>query len=150
MLLNIAMWCAKYNNDVRCLDRTKRPAVLYVTQENDNEETVQRKISYVNGLNDDGSVKGIDELRELFEKEKLINSKWAIIIKYRPKNSITTTDLESMVNEVEADGDYEVKMLIHDYIKRIGPENPTGDMRIDLGEANLITSSIGDGRVKLL
>lgn len=131
---------------MQCVDKTKRPAALYITQENDMEETMGRYFSYCNGFDDEGKVLPTERLLELFKENRLYEGKWAICMKYRPKNSISTADIESIINEVEADEDVEVKILVHDYIKRIKPEFPTGDVRIDLGEVANDFSTLAKSR----
>lgn len=133
MLLNVILWALKYNDGIRVNDQAKRPCALYVTQENDVQQTMERIISYVRGV-EKGKPKSDDEVLSLFRDEKIIGSRWTYAIVYRPKGSISTGDLDTIINEVEASGNVEVKLLVHDYIKRIRPDFPTGDIRIDLGE----------------
>lgn len=123
----------KYNDGIRVNDQAKRPCALYVTQENDVQQTMERIISYVRGI-EKGKPKSDDEVLSLFREEKIVGSRWTYAIVYRPKGSISTGDLDTIINEVEASGNVEVKILVHDYIKRIRPDFPTGDIRIDLGE----------------
>lgn len=137
----------KYNDHVRCLDRNKRPCVIYLTQENDNQETMERIISYANAVNrENGKAEDMDVITEKFEENKIIAGKWAIRIIYRPKNSISTGDIDSIIGEIESEGEEEVKFLVHDYIKRIRPDMPTGDLRIDIGEAINEFSTIAKSR----
>ena len=128
------MWACRYNDDIVCNDRTKSPAVLYLSQENDVEETFDRIFSYIDGVDEKDKIKPEDELYELLSDFKLLNSKWTLIIKYRPKNSINTIDIDNMISEVEIEEDVEVKLCVHDYIKRLRPNVPSGDLRLDLGE----------------
>lgn len=148
LLLNACFWAAKYNDKIVCNDRSKRPCILYITQENDLTETVEREISYVGGVDDNGKAVSEEELTELFITEKLYKGKWVFVKKYRPKRSISTGDLDTIIAEVEAEENVEVKMLVHDYVKRIAPDFPTGDVRIDLGEVNLVASSSSNVTVK--
>lgn len=134
LLLSAAMWACRYNDSIICNDRTKSPAVMYITQENDVEETFDRIFSYIDGVDEKGKIRPDDELFELLQDFKLLGSKWTLIVKYRPKNSINTIDIDNLISEVEAEGELEVKMLVHDYIKRLKPNLPVGDLRIDLGE----------------
>jgi hypothetical protein len=52
--------------------------------------------------------------------------------RYRPSRSINTADIDNMIDDLKLEG-YEVRMVVHDYIKRIMPVEYTGDIRIDLG-----------------
>ena len=128
----------KYNPNIRCFDSTKQPCVVYISQENDNQETMERMISYVNGVGEDGKAEDTDSLLERFRNETIIDGRWILKIIYKPINSITTGDLEGIINEVELELNCEVKMLVHDYIKRIKPSNALGDMRLDIGEAKCL------------
>jgi replicative DNA helicase len=114
----------------------KRPCALYLTQENDNEETLQRVFSYIGAVQKRGNADEDDlSLEEKMIAHKLLDSKWAFVIKYRKKGSINTNDIDSIINEIEAEDDVEVKLLVHDYIKRLKANIPVGDIRLDLGEA---------------
>lgn len=132
-LLNTIFWACKYNDDIVCLDRTKQPAALYITQENDVEETFDRVYSYTNSRNEDGTIVEEDQLVVDLRRNKLLDSRWAMIVKYRPKNTISAMDIDNIISEVEAEGRYEVKFLAHDYIKRLKPDFSMGDIRLDLG-----------------
>lgn len=107
---------------------------MYLSQENDIEETFARVFSYVDGVNEKGKILPEDEIYELLKDYKLVEGKWTILMRYRPKNSINTMDIDNMISEIEAEGELEVKMVVHDYIKRLRPNYPVGDLRIDLGE----------------
>ena len=75
-LLNTIFWACKYNDDIVCLDRTKQPAALYITQENDVEETFDRVYSYTNSRNEDGTIVEEDQLVVDLCKNKLLDSRW--------------------------------------------------------------------------
>lgn len=133
-LLNTVLWAAKYS-DFKCNDQSKKPLILYISQENDLNETVDRIISYSNGVDNNKQVlNDSEEVYKLVTKE-LMNDNCNIRLLYRPKNSITTADVETILNDIEAEGEFEVKLVVHDYLKRIKPEISYNDLRIDLGEA---------------
>lgn len=146
LLLNTALWAMKYNPNIRCFDSTKQPCVVYISQENDNQETMERMISYVDGVGEDGKAEDTDSLLERFRNETIIDGRWILKIIYKPINSITTGDLEGIINEVELELNCEVKMLVHDYIKRIKPSNALGDIRLDIGEATNELSALAKQR----
>lgn len=119
-----------------CNTLHKRPCALYITQENDNEETLQRIFSYIGAVQKNGKADEDDlSLEEKLIAHKLIDSKWSLVIKYRKKGTICCNDIDAIITEVEAEDDVEVKLIVHDYIKRLKANIMTGDMRIDLGEA---------------
>lgn len=134
IILNSALWAAKYNKDIICNDPSKKPMFLYLTQENDSEETLDRIFSYIRCVDDD-KVKHTRTVREEMIKNDFISDSHAFRIIYRRKNEINANDIESIVREIESEGIYEVKFLAHDYLKRLRPISPSGDTRIDLGEA---------------
>lgn len=55
-----------------------------------------------------------------------------IIIKFVPDNSVDTSYLYTLAEDLEDDG-YEMICLVQDYVKRIRSINHTGDIRLDLG-----------------
>lgn len=129
-LLNIAIWVCKYNKKVETKDKTKKPAVLYVTQENSIRETLQRIFVYSTG-------KSIAEYEEkealrIIREEIIGDSPVDLFIKYRPNKTISTQDLNTMCDDLELEG-YEVVTLIQDYTKRIRSANFNPDLRIELG-----------------
>jgi hypothetical protein len=129
-LLNIGIWACKYNKKVETKDPTKKPCVLYVTQENSIRETLQRIFVYSTGKNiaDFEEKEAIRIIRE----EIIGDSPVDLFIKYRPNKSISTSDLNAMCDDLELEG-YEVITLIQDYTKRIRSMNYNPDLRIELG-----------------
>lgn len=134
LMLNAVFWACKYNDNVRLIDQLKRPCALYINIENDNTETTERINSYVGAYDEEGKALSFDEQKVCLEKEKLLNNLWLMGILYRKKGSINTGDLDGIINSFESENNCEIKLLVVDYIKRIDPSNPRGDMRIDLGE----------------
>lgn len=134
MLLNTVFQVMKYNKNFSCYDQAKRPCALYISQENDNHQTSQRMVSYVRGVKPDGKPLPEDEVLDLLRKEGIIDGRWTLELRYIPKGKISTGDLDTIISEIESAGEVEVKILVHDYIKRIMPDMMTGDLRLDLGE----------------
>ena len=135
-MLDLAYQIKKYNRFYRCQDPTKKPVVVYLTQENTVRESVDRLFSMVMG--------NVTNMAE-YSKEDVINilrdegelflsdeSPIDIIIKFMPNNSIDTSYLYTLTEDLEDEG-YEVICLMQDHIKRIRPVFRTGDLRIDLG-----------------
>jgi|JI10StandDraft_1071094.scaffolds.fasta_scaffold59365_3 hypothetical protein len=120
--------------------------VLYITQENDLIETVERIFSYIGATDSDHNVlKDPKVVCELFRKEFSTDT-CEVKLLYKPKNSITAADMETIINDIEAEGEYEVKFLVHDYLKRLLPIVSKGDMRLDLGEAVNDLSSLSKSK----
>jgi hypothetical protein len=143
LLLNVLLWAAKYNKDSRCRDQSRKPLYLYLTQENDTEETMDRLFSYLRAAQDGHISATPEEIYDLFIEEGIKSEHYDVRVHYYPKGTICSNDIENIVRELEDDGVYEVKLIVHDYIKRLKPNIATGDLRIDLGEAanDLSTSS---------
>lgn len=135
LLLNIIFWAAKYNLETSCKDISKKPLFLYISQENDLEETIERSMSYVGATDENQNpYKNFDIVMKKMRNE-FDTTRCDIKLMYRPKGSINTADLDTIINDIEAEGEYEVKLLVHDYLKRIDPAVSKNDLRIDLGEA---------------
>lgn len=131
-LLNICLWACKYNKNFSLKDPKKRPTVFYVTQENSVRETIDRLYFHLTGK----SVKEVNTQTAMDTIRKFLGmNEVNLIIKYRPNKSISTLDLDAMIDEVEADGN-EVILLVQDYTKRIRSSNYTSDIRIELGNVS--------------
>lgn len=129
-LLNVGIWACKYNKKIETKDKTKKPCVLYVTQENSIRETLQRIFVYSTGK----SIKDYNEKEALkIIREEIIGSNDVdLFIKYRPNKTISTSDLDTMCDDLELEG-FEVVTLIQDYTKRIRSSNYNPDIRLELG-----------------
>ena len=111
--------------------------ILNTWQENDLDETIERMFSYCGTYDENGRVRDTEDIFATLKEEKLVSDTgWQIVMLYRPKNTINPSDIENIVHDIESSGEYEVKILVHDYLKRIKPNQPTNDMRIDLGEVD--------------
>ena len=136
--LDIAMQVKKYNPGFICKDPTKIPTVLYLTQENDVDETVERIFSMVSHgkrMRDYSK----EEIKEILLRDGELNltgdNNINIMIMYKPDKSIDTGDLYTIAEDLEDDG-YELIMLIQDHVKRIRSvlKERRQDLRIELGE----------------
>jgi len=135
LLLNLLIGIKKYNK-VKTKDPLKRPAALYISQENTIDETVERIFNM--------EVTG-DDIRNYTPSEvvKLLRTKGEltlnteedidIIIKYYDDKEISTLDLYSIISDIEDTG-REVIVLIHDYIERIRSSKNYQEIRFELAE----------------
>jgi len=135
LLLNLLIFIKKCNR-VKPKDPSKRPAALYISQENTIEETVERIFNM--------EVTG-DDIRNYTPSEvvKLLRTKGEmtlnsdddidIIIKYYDDKEISTLDLYSIVSDIEDTG-REVIVVIHDYIERIRSSKGLQELRFELAE----------------
>jgi len=117
-LLNIAM-DAKHYNKIEAKDPTKEPAVLYITQENSINETIERIWSYYFSENDSMKNYTYEEVQKKII-EKGFNQGTRIFFKYRTSKSISASDIESYIDNYASEG-YEICLVIHDYTKRLRP-----------------------------
>lgn len=135
-LLNLAYQIKKYNANFQTKDPSKRPCIVYLTQENDVKETVSRLYS-IAVENKRFSDMSFDELLYKFKNEGELsltdNSPIDIIIKYMPGRSIDTGYLYTLTEELEDEG-YEVICLMQDHIKKIRSAEHIQDLRLELGE----------------
>ena len=135
IILNTALWGPRFNKGMVCNDPKRKPMFIYLTQENDSEETLDRMFSYMRCIDADGKVKHVESIHEEMVKNDFISDDHAFRIIYRRKYEIDANDIEAIVRDIESEGVYEVKFIAHDYLKRLRPISPSGDTRVDLGEA---------------
>lgn len=135
-LLNLAYQIKKYNANFQTKDPTKKPCIVYLTQENDVKETVSRLYS-IAVENKRFSDMSFDELLYKFKNEGELmvsdDSPIDIIIKYMPGRAIDTGYLYTLTEELEDEG-YEVICLMQDHIKKIRSAEHIQDLRLELGE----------------
>ena len=133
ILLNILYWLKKYNLNYKTNDPEKIPTILYITQENSVQETVER-LWGIGCSNKDirtmSNTKIIDSFKsndfKIDEKSNV-----SLSIMYKGNKTISTDDLYNIYDDYSDEGK-EIICVIHDYTKRIRPSQPTGDLRIDL------------------
>lgn len=129
-LLNMTLWACKYNK-FETKDPNKRPAILFLTQENSVRETVARMFKHCTGdeIINYSQKEALDILRrDIMERHGV-----ELVVKYRPKHSISTNDLDTIMDEMELEGN-ECVLLVQDYTKRIRSSMNYPDLRLELGE----------------
>jgi len=130
-LIQAALDAKHCNTEWVTKDPTKKPCILYVSQENSQDETLNRLWSHYIGedipfiQNDAATV-----MKMLCENG--FNEGVPLEIKYRPNKSISTADVDGMIDDMALDG-YEVVMLLHDYLKRINSSEKHAEMYLELG-----------------
>ena len=133
-LLNIAYQMKKYNKNFKSKDPTKIPCIVYLTQENTIEETVDRLFKMSTGIDIRNCT--TDEAMRLLATEGELyltdDSPIDIIIKYQPNRSIDTGYLYTLTEDLEDEG-YEVICMIQDHVKRIRSVTNEQDVRLELG-----------------
>ena len=134
LLLNLAYQFKLANTQYQCKDPTKRPCIVYLTQENDVKETISRLFSIVSGKRIDEftfeeAIKQMQENGELYLSDE---NPIDIIVKFVPNRSVDTNYLYTLTEDLEDDG-YEVICLLQDHIKRIRSIERIVDQRLELG-----------------
>lgn len=134
-LLNFAYQMKKYNKSYICKDPTKRPAIVYLTMENDVKETVSRLVSIITSeritnMTYDDLMYKLKTEGELFLTDE---SPIDLIIKFIPNRSIDTSYLYTLAEDLEDEG-VEMICLLQDHIKRIRSTEYIQDIRLELGE----------------
>ena len=122
ILLKSALDIRKYNQ-VSTKDPNKRPAVLFLTLENDIPETIERMYNMSVDSDDIRNYTPKQIIKKFREKGhfKLTDSdNIDIIIKEYKNRELDTNDLYTIIQDLSDDG-VEVICLILDYLKRIRP-----------------------------
>lgn len=135
IILNMIYQLKKYNKDYKTKDPTKRPCVVLLTMENTVTESVERLFGMATNRNTmtDLSPKGaIDMLREEGELYLTDESPIDLIIKFKPSNSVDTSYLYSLTEDLEDQG-MEVIAMFQDYIGRIRSTERLQDTRLEYG-----------------
>ena len=133
ILLKSALDIRKYNAGIKTKDPDKRPAVLFLTLENDIPETVERLYNMAIDS---------DDLRNYTPKQiikKIRNNGFKltdndnidIIIKEYKNRELDTNDLYTIIQDLSDDG-VEVITLIVDYLKRVRPAEKAASEKEEL------------------
>lgn len=126
------------NMKYKTKDPTKRPTILYITQENSVDETIDRLFSLSCGEDTTDRMRNYttkEALELLRTKGKLtltVDNNIDIVLMYKAPGSINTADIYNIIEEMSDDG-AEVICLIHDYIKKLRSVRPNKELRIELG-----------------
>lgn len=134
--LNLVKQIKKWNKGYQPKDPTKIPTVLYLTQENGIEETVERLFAMItSGKRMIEFTK--EEVQHILEEEGELTiteeNNINIRIMWKPDRSIDTTDLYTIVEDMEDEGE-ECIILLQDHIKRIRSYEYCPDQRLELGK----------------
>jgi len=136
-LLNAILWFQKWNQDIKCLDSSKKPAGLYITLENDINETVERIIDIKIPFDEEDKPLDISEYdsedltKHLNEEEKFNDDKIQLFFKYRPTRSINADNIVTMIEELSELG-FEVRFLVVDYVLRMESVSKEAEERFRL------------------
>lgn len=136
LLLNMIYQIKKHNIDYKTKDPTKRPCVVLLTMENTVTESVERLFGMATGngnhmtdFSPEGAIKMLREEGELYLNN---GSPIDIIIKFKPSNSVDTSYLYTLTEDLEDEG-MEVIAMFQDYIGRIRSTERLQDTRLEYG-----------------
>lgn len=145
-MLNLAIQIRNENRFYQPKDPTKKPTILFLTQENTTEETIDRLFKIVTNGQSIAKYNSKEEVYNALVNEghMEINDEYNIDIDviYRPDRSINTADLRDMIDELAANGK-EVICIFQDHIKRIRSVENISDTRLELGAVVNEMKSIG-------
>lgn len=134
ILLKSALDIKRYNGGIKTKDPNKRPAILFLTLENDIPETIERLYNMAVDSDDirNYSAKQIKKkMRENGQLKLTADNNIDIIIKEYRNRELDTNDLYTIINDLNDDG-VEVIALILDYLKRIRPAEKANDEKSEL------------------
>lgn len=133
ILLKSAIDIRKYNPNIQTKDPDKRPAVLFLTLENDIPETIER---LYNMAIDSDDIRNYTP-KQIKKKIRQGGFKLTgennidIIIKEYKNRELDTNDLYTLIQDLADDG-VEVITLIIDYLKRIRPAEKADTEKTEL------------------
>lgn len=135
ILLKSALDIRRYNKTIKPKNPDKRPAVLFLTLENDISETLERMYNMTVDSDDirNYSAKQVkSKLRKEGQLKLTDDDNIDIIIKEYKNRELSTTDLYTIISDLSDEG-VEVIALIVDYMKRLRPaEKSNGDEKKEL------------------
>lgn len=135
-LLNLMYQLKKYNTDYKPKDPTKIPTIVLLTMENTIVESIERLFGLscigAGGMVDYSVQDVIHMLRTDGELRLDANSPINILIKYKPTNSVDTSYLYTLCEDLEDRG-MEVIAMFQDYIGRIRSTQYNSDSRLEYG-----------------
>lgn len=135
VILNMMYQLKKYNKDYKTKDPTKRPCIVLLTMENTVTESVERLFGMATGrqrMTDYTPENAIAMLKEEGELYLTDDSPIDLIIKFKPSNSVDTSYLYTLTEDLEDQG-MEVIAMFQDYIGRIRSTEHLPDTRLEYG-----------------
>lgn len=135
VILNMIYQIKKHNRDYRTKDPTKRPCIVLLTMENTVTESVERLFGMATGLDSMTNLSPENAINALREQGELYLSDISpidIIIKFKPSNSVDTSYLYTLTEDLEDQG-LEVIAMFQDYIGRIRSTERLSDTRLEYG-----------------
>lgn len=135
ILLNLAYQLKKYNRGYETKDPTKRPCIVLLTMENLVKESVERIFSVSTGKGKMIDYQPEDIIKMMRSEGDLRltdDNPIDIVIVFKPSNSVDTTFLYTLCEDLEDEG-LECICMIQDYIGRIRSTERYSDTRLEYG-----------------
>ena len=136
-LENIMYQLWKYNQDFITQDKSKKPCIILLTMENLVVETVCSLYHIMTkGKSMEACATAEDAIAQFkacqFEFDPENKRAVELFIKYKPVNSVDTSYMYKIVEDLEDEG-FETIAFLQDYMMRIKPSERTKDVYQDLG-----------------
>lgn len=136
-LENIMYQLWKYNQDFITQDKSKKPCIVLLTMENLVVETVCSLYHIMTkGKSMEACATAEDAINQFkecqFEFDPENKRAVELVIKYKPVNSVDTSYMYKIVEDLEDEG-FETIAFLQDYMMRIKPSERTKDVYQDLG-----------------
>lgn len=135
-LLDLMYQLKRYNNDYKTKDPTKTPCIVMLTMENTIVESIERLFGMACIKNNSMTEYSLEEVMRMLRDEGELRldmgSPIDLVIKYKPTNSVDTTYLYTLVDDLEDQG-MECIALFQDYIGRIRSTERYSDTRLEYG-----------------
>jgi replicative DNA helicase len=138
-LLNIALQMKAANRGYMTNDPTKRPAILYITMENNLNETINRFFKISTNSSDMADYTFEEVMDKIQNSDMMLRDDTVkgrdidLLMEYVPSKSIDTMGILDIIDRYERDG-YEVICVIQDHIKKLQSSFKFTDLRVELGE----------------
>lgn len=134
-ILNIMYQIKKYNRSYKTKDPTKRPCIVLLTMENSVTESIDRLFGMATNHPHMTDYTPDDAIRMMRNEGDLYLSDVSpidIIIQFKPPNSVDTSYLYTITEDLEDQG-LEVIAMFQDYIGRIRSTERLQDTRLEYG-----------------
>lgn len=148
LLLNLMKGVKLYNKGHLHKDPSKRPTILFISQENNIWETIARIFSI---FGDGTSIRNYkpDQIMEILKEGGfgVVDDDLDIDIEFRYYGNmeLSVPDIKGIVDELDSTG-REVVVIIQDYVERLRPPIPSADRRIQLSD---VSNQIHDIAIEL-
>ena len=137
-MLNLAVQIKAANKGYQTRNPNLKPCIVYMSQENSMQETVERLYAITTGNEEFARVPAdevVDRMRNIGNLRVTDDDPINIFIFYRSPYTNTTAEFGKITDQLEEEG-YEVICFMHDYVQRIHADHrrDSDDLRKELGQ----------------